>query len=106
MIWISLLYGGGNSATHYWVDRANHLTVASFTKEDHPRLAKRPLKTNGRLANRGLTSLVKEATGRDPSVKKRIGTSRVVSHTQHNSEPILGRNDSPLGCLHLTLAYI
>ena len=37
-------------------------TVASFTKEVNPRLAKRPLKTNGRLANRGLTSLVKEAT--------------------------------------------
>ena len=36
--------------------------VASFTKEVNPRLAKRPLKTNGRLANRGLTSLVKEAT--------------------------------------------
>ena len=37
--------------------------VASFTKEVNQRLAKRPLKTNGRLANRGLTSLVKEATG-------------------------------------------
>ena len=38
-------------------------SVASFTKEVNPRLAKRPLKTNGRLANRWLTSLVKEATG-------------------------------------------
>ena len=37
--------------------------VASFTKEVNPQLAKRPLKTNGRLANRLLTSLVKEATG-------------------------------------------
>ena len=37
--------------------------VVSFTKEVHPRLAKRPLVFNGRLANRGLTSLVKEATG-------------------------------------------
>ena len=36
--------------------------VASFTKEVNLRLAKHPLKTNGRLANRGLTSLVKEAT--------------------------------------------
>ena len=36
--------------------------LASFTKEVNPRLAKRPLKTTGRLANRGLTSLVKEAT--------------------------------------------
>ena len=34
----------------------NHLPVNS-------RLAKRPLVFNGRLANRGLTSLVKEATG-------------------------------------------
>ena len=39
------------------------MPVASFTKEVNPRLAKCPLKTNGRLANRGLTSLVKEATG-------------------------------------------
>ena len=37
--------------------------MASFTKEVNPRLAKRPLKTNGRLANRRLTSLVKEDTG-------------------------------------------
>ena len=29
--------------------------MASITKEANPRLAKRPLKTNGRLANRGLT---------------------------------------------------
>ena len=35
-------------------------TVASFTKEVHPRLAKRPLIFNGRLANPGVTSLVKE----------------------------------------------
>ena len=37
--------------------------MAPFTKEVNPRLTKRPLKINGRLANRGLTSLVKEATG-------------------------------------------
>ena len=37
--------------------------VASFTKEVNWRLAKCPLKTNGRFANRQLTSLVKEATG-------------------------------------------
>ena len=36
--------------------------VASFTEDVNPRLAKRTLKTNGRLANRWLTSLVKEAT--------------------------------------------
>ena len=35
--------------------------VSSFSKEVNPRLVKRPLKTNGRLANRGLTSLVKDA---------------------------------------------
>ena len=37
--------------------------VASFAKEVNPLLAKRPLKTNGRLANLELTSLAKEATG-------------------------------------------
>ena len=39
-----------------------HRAVAFFTKEVNPRLAKRPLKSNGRLANRGLTSFVKDAT--------------------------------------------
>ena len=39
------------------------MPMASFTKEANSRLDKRPLKTNGRLANHGLTSLVKEATG-------------------------------------------
>ena len=37
--------------------------MASFTKEVNWRLAKRPLKINGRLANRQLTSLVEESTG-------------------------------------------
>ena len=37
--------------------------MASFTKEVNPRLAKRPLVFNGRLANRGLTSLIKEVNG-------------------------------------------
>ena len=41
------------------------LPMASFTNAVNPRLAKRPLIFNGRLANRGLTSLVKEATGLD-----------------------------------------
>ena len=36
--------------------------VASFTKEVNLWLAKHPLKTNGRLANRELTSLIKETT--------------------------------------------
>ena len=34
--------------------------VASFTKEVNLRIAKRPLVFNGHLANRRLTSLVKE----------------------------------------------
>ena len=45
------------------MDTLKHSPVASFTKQVNPWLAKRPLKTNGRLANQGLTSLVKEATG-------------------------------------------
>ena len=39
------------------------LIVASCTKEFNPRLTKRPLVFNGRLANPWLTSLLKEATG-------------------------------------------
>ena len=46
-------------------------SVAYFTKEVNQRLAKRPLETNGRLANRWLTSLVKEATGLSPSTLSR-----------------------------------
>ena len=38
-------------------------TVAYFTEEVNLRLGNRPLKINGRLANLGLTSLVKEITG-------------------------------------------
>ena len=37
--------------------------MASFTKEINLRLAKRPLETNGRLANGGISSLIKDATG-------------------------------------------
>ena len=40
-----------------------HTPVASFTKKVHPRLAKHPLKTNGRLANLKLTYSVKKAAG-------------------------------------------
>ena len=36
--------------------------MGSFTKEVNPRSAKRPLVFNGRLANRGLPSFIKEAT--------------------------------------------
>ena len=47
------------------VDLHHEIPVASFTKEVNPRLAKSPLKTNGRLADPELTSvlLVKEAIG-------------------------------------------
>ena len=48
--------------------------VAYFTKVVNPRLAKCPLKTNGHLANCGVTSLVKEATGVQ-SLKKCIAVS-------------------------------
>ena len=40
---------------------SNWRSVPSFAKEVNRRLAKRPLVFNGRLANRWLTSLVKEA---------------------------------------------
>ena len=40
--------------------------VASFTKEVDLWLAKRPSAFNGHLANRGLTSLVKEAIDHPP----------------------------------------
>ena len=39
-----------------------------------------------------------------PIRQTRIGTSRIGSHTRHNSEKILGGNNSPLGCVHLALA--
>ena len=55
---------------NWWFDchqRPNGYTaMASFTKQVNRRLAKRPLKTNGRLANRRLTSIAKEVTGRRP----------------------------------------
>ena len=37
--------------------------------------------------------------------QKRNSTSRMVSLTQHSSQPILGKNDSPRCCLHLAPAY-
>ena len=45
----------------HWV--IHETALASFTKEDNPRLAKRPSKINGRLTNLELTSLVKDGTG-------------------------------------------
>ena len=46
-----------------WCRFKTYRPVASFTKGVNPRLDKRPSKTNGRLANLVLTSLVKEAHG-------------------------------------------
>ena len=42
----------------------------------------------------------------DSFVKKRIVTSHMVLHTWHNSKPNLGKNDSPLGCFQLTMAFV
>ena len=75
--------------------------MASFTKEVHPRLAKRALVFNGRLANRRLTSLVKEATGvyiilscnrtvvADPSA---ISRQSVGDHLGSDRQPIGDRS--------------
>ena len=46
-----------------FVEHNCYIPVASFTKKVNSRLATRPLIFNGHLANRGLTSLAKEATG-------------------------------------------
>ena len=40
-----------------------------------------------------------------PLRQKRIGTSWAVSPIGYTSESILGRDDSPLDCLHLALAF-
>ena len=61
--------------------RHHHTTVVSFTKEVNPRLAKRPLVSNGRLANRGLTSLVKETTG--DCLLLRVSENGGNSHVSH-----------------------
>ena len=47
----------------YWTFITPFSLLASFAEEVNSRLAKCPLVFNGRLANCGLTSLVKEATG-------------------------------------------
>ena len=51
-------------------------TVVPFIKEVNPRLAKRPLKINGRLANLELTALVKETV-----FKRKLGTQSHYSGT-------------------------
>ena len=54
-----LLHSNGKGRCHLELPNT---PVASFTKEVSSIFAKRPLVFNGRLANHGLTSLVKEAT--------------------------------------------
>ena len=53
---VCLQFSGRQGLTHSQLE-------TPFTKEVNPGLAKRPLKTNVRLANHGLTYEVKEATG-------------------------------------------
>ena len=69
------------------------IPVSSFTKGGNPRLAKGPLVLNGCLANRGLTSLVKEATCGPVSYKLSLGqvmswhqTKQPVHIRQHFSK--------------------
>ena len=69
--------------------------VASFTKVVNPRLAKRPLKTNGRLANRGLTTLVKEATV--------AGQKSPRKHGFHQLWCVLEESPVAIVCFHLLL---
>ena len=63
--------------------------VACFTTEVNPRLAKRPLKTNGRLANLELTSLVKEAT----SCRKSVSKWRLTKPKAGSGVPSSGGSD-------------
>ena len=60
---IMILKSFRNGKSSHNLDVEGCPSTAFFGKEVTPRLAKRPLKTNGRLANLGLTSLVKEVTG-------------------------------------------
>ena len=60
--------------------------MASFTKEVNPWLGKRPLKTNGRLANHGLTSLVKKATGAKEASIAQVTRLYTIERWSHNVE--------------------
>ena len=64
----------------------------SFTKEVNPRLARRPLVYNGRLAHRGLTSLVKEVAGG-------LLDQRDILHAQTSTYPAIESPD-----IHLDIA--
>ena len=60
------------------------LPAASFTKEVNSRLAKRPLVFNGRLANRGVTSLVKETL----LVTRRFGSYKYGTSITDSLSPV------------------
>ena len=59
--------------------------VAYFNKEVNQRLTKPPLKTNGGLANRSLTSLVKEATQCDQQGRAFQGGCRANAQSREYS---------------------
>ena len=67
-------FDSGCGYNRAWYRKQHCISVASFTKEVNWRLAKRPLVFNGRLANRQLNSLVKEATGDPTRAKVWYGT--------------------------------
>ena len=59
--------------------------MASFTKEVNPRLAKCPLVFNGRLANRGLNSVLKEPTVIWGDMTRTIE----LKHSMHCHKPLM-----------------
>ena len=79
--------------------------VTSFTEEVNPRLAKCPLKTNGRLTYHSLTFLVKETTGPNelrPGAAFTLGWIPMKYH-QHHKQSSLQRPVMEDSCCSLTL---
>ena len=92
-------FGTRQSAVAWILSHWLLLSVAYFTKEVNPQLAKCPLKTNGRLANCRLTSLVKEATGGPRYLLfscQSLCISSTLSHCLLSSPP---QTDSHFGVL-------
>ena len=82
--------------------------VASSTKKVNPRLDKRPLMFNGRLANRGLTSFVKAATW--PATAKDSLTNSYWDETYFGGYDIfhyqMGRNEIRIWLIYvMRLSY-
>ena len=69
--------------------------MASFTKAFNPRLAERPLETNGRLDNLELTSLVKEVTGVQRQQVPRGPVITWILQLQSHSLPVTGTCNEP-----------